>query len=173
MRFGSKKFLLAALLIVTAFVIAYLHGPPKQSDEELKLMFANHRESLTKLERLFIDDPSLEYASAHTLYRRFRRGSESDSPTPVEYAAIFEQTETLSGSRHAGAELDFLFFPTYLSRLDRSDEFYEEKGYAVFLAPTERVEDVVGAGGMRASVEFKQIADRWYIYQRVYEVKPE
>lgn len=175
MTLRSKGFLLAAVIIVSAFAIAYLHGPPKPSDEELALTFENHRGAFSELERLFVDDPDLLYASPSTLERTYDgRWPASTSVTPIEYRSLFEKTATLSGFRNSGVEMRFLSFPAFRRRLTTTeDEFYEEKGYAVFLAPSERVEEIIGTGRMYASFEFKQIADRWYIYHRVYEVKPE
>lgn len=174
MKISSKWFLFASVILFTAFADAYLHGPPKPSDEDLALTYESHRDSFSRLERLFVDDPDLQYVSPSTFDRtNYGQWRASTSVTPIEYTSLFEKTATLSGFRNTGLELMFVSFPAFRRRLTGvGDEFYEEKGYAAVLAPKE-AEDFIGSGRMYGGFEFRQIADRWYIYQRVYEVKPE
>ena len=181
MKISSKTFVIAVFILVAAFTVAYfatalLRGSNKQTDEELKRAYQNHSASFTKLARLFIDDPAIQYGSAATIYRNYGRGSVSDSKPPSEYVHLFEQTKILSGSRDRELELKFLAFPTYRRQLDGGDfseKFYEEKGYAVMLGPAEKVEELVGSQTMYGKVEFWPIEYPWYIYQRVTVSKPE
>jgi hypothetical protein len=177
-----KKIFVGILLLILTLVAIYfssdlLRSFGMRSDEELKIVFAKHPDSFGSLERLVLNDPTLFYVSESEFFRRDDVGIISRSKTTDEYRAVFNQIEVLTrGSKDKVSDLAFFAFPSSMIPVDRSDpnqSLFQEKGYALILAPDEHIAELLGTGKVYGNIEFKQIAQRWYIYKRAVVSKPE
>lgn len=177
----SKTFLVISTLLVTSFTVAYFSSDlfrfwNEPSDEYLKTIFVKQQDSFQKLERLFLDDPDLYFVSSSKSHRNNGRGVESSSITTDELRDIFDQTGILFGTRDGTIDLKFIALPVFRKHLnygDFSEQFYEEKGFALILGSDEKLQEIIGSGRSYGGVEFKQIEKHWYIYNRVEVSKPE
>jgi hypothetical protein len=175
-----KKLWFVPVLLLTGLVVAclsfnLLRDSGTQTDQELKTGFMKNRDSFSKLEQLFTNDPTLFGISSSESFRRID-GRISITKLTDNEQFISDQISIGSGSRDKVSDFDVIYFPQSMSKLeggDFSQEFYEQKGYVLMLSPDDKAQNFLGVKKTYEGVEFRQLEQNWYIYQRTVVVKPE